>query len=263
LNSEAPQIASVLAPARRRVRYWIGNVVPRLGSRRLSYKQYSELDWWRAELPRFLDWYEGRLADLWGFPSPAPGAKITGYPALANALLTFADATRSKYPEELRVAADHFTGKKILDVGCGPIPFALGFVGCDVVGLDPLLTEYRRLGFPVDRYPDRITYVCGGAEDIPKPSAFFDAVISVNAIDHVDDPAAAAREITRVLRPGGVVRLHVHYHRSTTCEPHALDDDAVVHLFGHLGVRKIDERPVAPGEQVLGLDEKLTVWAND
>lgn len=43
----------------------------------------------------------------------------------------------------------------------------------------------------------------GGAEDIPTPDASFDVVLASLSMMYVIDRAAAAREIARVLRPGG------------------------------------------------------------
>lgn len=45
--------------------------------------------------------------------------------------------------------------------------------------------------------------VCGAGERLPYANDSFDAVLSHEVIEHVQDDAAAAREIVRVLRPGG------------------------------------------------------------
>ena len=44
--------------------------------------------------------------------------------------------------------------------------------------------------------------VCGAGEYLPYANDSFDAVLSHEVIEHVQDDAAAAREIVRVLRPG-------------------------------------------------------------
>jgi ubiquinone/menaquinone biosynthesis C-methylase UbiE len=43
----------------------------------------------------------------------------------------------------------------------------------------------------------------GSAEALPYGDATFDLVVALSALEFVDDPRAAAREICRVLRPGG------------------------------------------------------------
>jgi SAM-dependent methyltransferase len=47
----------------------------------------------------------------------------------------------------------------------------------------------------------------GTVESIPWPDAEFDRALSVNSMFYWPDPARGAREIRRVLRPGGVLVL--------------------------------------------------------
>lgn len=47
------------------------------------------------------------------------------------------------------------------------------------------------------------TDVLGVAERLPFKDASFDAVLSMNVLEHVKDPFQAARELMRVLKPGG------------------------------------------------------------
>lgn len=51
--------------------------------------------------------------------------------------------------------------------------------------------------------PFETTDVRGVAEVLPFTSGVFDAVISIAVLEHVKDPFGAAREIVRVLKPGG------------------------------------------------------------
>jgi SAM-dependent methyltransferase len=47
--------------------------------------------------------------------------------------------------------------------------------------------------------------LCGDISSCPEiPSGGFDAIISVDLLEHVREPWLAAKEITRLLRPGGV-----------------------------------------------------------
>jgi SAM-dependent methyltransferase len=43
------------------------------------------------------------------------------------------------------------------------------------------------------------------ASDVPRPEGYFDVVTCTNVLDRVDDPAAFAGELTRLLRPGGLL----------------------------------------------------------
>jgi ubiquinone/menaquinone biosynthesis C-methylase UbiE len=119
-----------------------------------------------------------------------------------------------------------------------------------------------RLGYPLHTYRTGTRFVHGHSEAMPIPDGFFDAVISVNALDHVDDFATTAREIGRVLRPGGRLRMHLHYHPANPVEPQQLDDRAVREAFAWCsGLEKIAESTenasssAAPGQV-------FTLWSN-
>lgn len=96
---------------------------------------------------------------------------------------------------------------RLLDVGCGggSHTAAFGAAGWDVVGIDvseAQLELARERGCEV---------VQGSAESLPFEDASFDAVVSTWTHTDVDDWPAAAREMRRVLHPGGpFVYLGVH-----------------------------------------------------
>ena len=241
-----------------------------LATRRLGDKQRRELRFWRRELARIVAWYAGRLPTLWDVPSPHVETPPRDVDLAAAAVGTWFETCKpTYYPRHLLLEPDAFAGMRVLDVGCGPIPFALAFEDCEVVALDPLLSYFRRLGFPTGIYPERLALVSAPAERMPFGSHSFDAVISVNALDHVDDFAAAAAEIERVLKPGGTVRFEIHYHAPTPLEPWALDDSVVLRSFSRLRLRKVCEQALeAWGSEGGGYgtrdsSERLTVWASD
>jgi SAM-dependent methyltransferase len=234
----------------------------------LGRKHLSELAWWEEGLRRRVAWYRGERT-MYGQPPPTDEVKLVRATVEASAGVTTVALSLERYPEALKIPRDHFAGKTILDLGCGPYPLSIAFDDCHIIGLDPLVHEYERAGFPLSEFADRVTFVRGFAEDMPFSSQSFDAVISVNAIDHVDDFPSAAREISRVLKRNGILRMHVHYHAPTELEPNALDDEEILEHLGHLGIEKVSEevpfvrasdtgsaKPVAP-------DERFVVWAND
>jgi len=55
------------------------------------------------------------------------------------------------------------------------------------------------------------TYAAGSAEDIPLPDASVDAALLFFMWHHVVDHAAAAREVLRVVRPGGKVFVQANF----------------------------------------------------
>jgi SAM-dependent methyltransferase len=206
---------------------------------------------------------------MYGQPPPTDEEKQVRGTVEASAGVTTVAVSLNRYPEALKIPRDHFAGKTILDLGCGPYPLSIAFEDCHIIGLDPLVREYERAGFPLSEFADRVTFVRGFAEDMPFSSDSFDAIISVNAIDHVDDFANAAREISRVLKKGGVLRMQVHYHAPKKLEPNALDDETILAHLGHLGIEKVsDEAASIPARDsgsiaTLAPDERFVVWAND
>jgi ubiquinone/menaquinone biosynthesis C-methylase UbiE len=106
------------------------------------------------------------------------------------------------------------------------------------------------------------------AENIPVDNGFFDVVVSVNTIDHVDDFPSVAREIRRVIKLGGFLILEVHYHKPTKTEPWTLDDKACIRYFGDLGIKKIHDGPFikfcASRERTerLVTTERQVIWSN-
>jgi SAM-dependent methyltransferase len=55
-----------------------------------------------------------------------------------------------------------------------------------------------------------IEVVCGTAEELPAEDGAFDAAVLMGVLCSVGDPAAALRELQRVLRPGGELRFWEH-----------------------------------------------------
>ncbi len=57
----------------------------------------------------------------------------------------------------------------------------------------------------------RHTDVVGDAHALPFREGSFDRVFAFNVFEHLRDPAGAAREILRVLKPGGAVAVHTAF----------------------------------------------------
>ena len=95
----------------------------------------------------------------------------------------------------------------ILEVGCGTgRNFPLYPPGAWVVGMDPdasMLRAARR------RAPGAYL-VRARAEALPFRDDVFPVVVSSLVFCSVDDPRAGLREVARVLRPGGVLRMLEH-----------------------------------------------------
>ena len=101
------------------------------------------------------------------------------------------------------------TGERILDLGAGTGSVAIRAAalvgdGGHVTGVD---ISSEMLGLARERASAlnlaNVTFREGRAEALPVDSSSFDAVLASLSLMYVIDRAAAAREIARVLRPGG------------------------------------------------------------
>jgi len=91
-------------------------------------------------------------------------------------------------------------GKRVLDAGCGKGRFSAiikrRYPQADVTALDISARMLRHV-------PSGIRTVQGGILDMPFADGRFDAVICIEALEHVVRIAEGVRELTRVLAPGG------------------------------------------------------------
>src|SRR3712207_2323755 len=119
-------------------------------------------------------------------------------------------------------------GQRVLDVGCGTgvTTAAAADLGAEVVGIDPsepYLDHARRL-----RARPGATFELADARAIAHPDAAFDAAVSTLVLDVVPDPLPIAREMLRVVRPGGVVASAVHEFRGAYAHVMMMLDAAAV-----------------------------------
>jgi len=100
-------------------------------------------------------------------------------------------------------------GLRVLDVGCGPgaltgeLVRRLGPNGVHAVDPSESFVAACR-----ERNPG-VDVVLGRAEELPHPDAAFDAALAQLVLHFVTNPEAAAAEMRRVVRPGGLVAASV------------------------------------------------------
>ncbi|WP_280265839.1 class I SAM-dependent methyltransferase [Nocardia wallacei] len=106
--------------------------------------------------------------------------------------------------------------RRVLDIACGPGNFThylserLSGDGY-AVGIDFSVPMLRRA--VTDNCGPRTGYVRGDARRLPFPDGSFDAVCCFGALYLIPDPMVAAREMIRVLAPGGRIAISTS-HRS-------------------------------------------------
>jgi ubiquinone/menaquinone biosynthesis C-methylase UbiE len=77
-----------------------------------------------------------------------------------------------------------------------------------------LIEKHQRNGMPLAA--DRLTFVQGDATALLFRDNFFDAILCINAFEHIPDPGKALAEIIRVLRPGGLA--YISFDPVWTCD---------------------------------------------
>ena len=93
---------------------------------------------------------------------------------------------------------------KVLDLGCGGGAYTRGIKNYrsdfHITGVD---ISKKSITYARKKDGD-INYVLGSVYSLPFNKNFFDAVVSIDALEHFDNPSKAFKEVYRVLKPGGV-----------------------------------------------------------
>jgi 2-polyprenyl-3-methyl-5-hydroxy-6-metoxy-1,4-benzoquinol methylase len=109
-----------------------------------------------------------------------------------------AELVREKYTGE---------SQQLLDFGCGPGSYSIVFAhfGYEVSGFDISEGNIRAAQALAERYSvaDRTHFQVSTAEQLDYPSSFFDLIVGIDILHHVDIRRAVP-ECLRVLKPGGV-----------------------------------------------------------
>jgi SAM-dependent methyltransferase len=110
-------------------------------------------------------------------------------------------------------------GDLVLDLGCGFGRHAYEalrrggrVVACDMSPAE--LVEVRKTFQVMHEYGElapgtMATATCGDATRLPFPDGTFDRIIASEVMEHIPDDLAALDELTRVLRPGGVLAVTI------------------------------------------------------
>jgi SAM-dependent methyltransferase len=203
-------------------------------------KYAEEKRFWKDEIKRYVNWYNGRCREMYGVPRPSSHERIVSMESIElNAIETWIIHDKWRYCKHLFVSPSYFSGLSVLEVGCGPLGLSRFFAGARVTGLDPLHDWYKDCGYQIDR--NGIENVSAVSEEMPFDSDSFDAIVSVNAIDHVDDFEKSISECERVCKQDGEIRIEIHYHEATVTEPVVLNDERVSAAFRKFNMRKIAE----------------------
>ncbi|MGC4055916.1 MAG: class I SAM-dependent methyltransferase [Paludibaculum sp.] len=108
--------------------------------------------------------------------------------------------------------SDSPAGSHILDVGSGTGSLAFAVADGDakarVEGIDPS-KEYVAYATQRNRFPDRVRFQVGDAQELSLPEAQFDAALSLLVFNFIPNEAKALQQVRRVTRPGGRIAAAV------------------------------------------------------
>lgn len=137
------------------------------------------------------------------------GAILSVSKEVFDQIETTGNVSDHDYDSTAKSIIEEYKDGLILDAGCG----LRSVYYPNVVNLE------------IVDYPT--TDVVGFADQLPFPDNTFDAVFSLNVLEHVRDPFSSAKELERVLKPGGKMYVAVpflqpfhgypnHYYNMTT-----------------------------------------------
>lgn len=113
-------------------------------------------------------------------------------------------------------------GSRLLDAGAGeqrlrPWCDHLTYVAQDYGGYIP---SHHDAGLHMQRWDYGKLDIVSDITSIPEPDASFDAVICMEVLEHVPDPLAAIRELSRLIKPRGSLILTAPFCSLTHFAPH-------------------------------------------
>ena len=150
-------------------------------------------------------------------------------------------------------AAASLEGLTVLDIGCGGglLCEPLARLGAQVTGIDPAEESIAAARQHASREALDIAYLASRAEDVAADGATFDAVLTMEVVEHVPDVPAFLELCAKLVRPGGLLLLSTI---NRTLKSYALAIVGAEYILRWLPVGTHQwDRFVTPGELTAGL----------
>lgn len=97
-----------------------------------------------------------------------------------------------------------------LDVGSGLFSF-MEATNLRLFALDPLMSEYQQLIYPISLVHPNITYMNVDCEKLPFLGDTIDFIVCTNVLDHTPNPQTMVNEMYRALKPMHKLYFEVNF----------------------------------------------------
>jgi SAM-dependent methyltransferase len=147
--------------------------------------------------------------------------------------------TTPDFSARIKFLMEHFSGKRIIDVGSGTGAYAIAMalrgsqVSCSEINQAEL--SYLKWLTSELSLTEAVDFTSSGT---------YDVALSINVLDHLEYPALMVKEISDYLQPGGSLLLYAHFSADGvhTSHPEAITD-TVRALANHFHREPRDKQP--------------------
>ena len=176
-------------------------------------------------------------------------------------------ATLSLHLERYQFAAAMVGGGTLLDLACG-VGYGTRLLAdsrAELTHLTGVDLDGGAVGYAKRRYADpRITFVQANAIEFLARSSPFDNIVSLETVEHMEDPVGFFAALVGVLKPGGVLVSSVPTTPSMDRNPHPRSDftERSFREFGNRhGLREVDSfcqrQPFSPWAILSGQEKRV------
>jgi SAM-dependent methyltransferase len=138
------------------------------------------------------------------------------HPLFARCLARSAAISERKGADALRMRLVDGLAGRVVEVGAGTGIQFRHYPGAvtDVIAIEPDPTLRAMALDAAAKAPVPVRVLAGVAEGLPLADGAVDAGVCAGVLCSIEDPAAALRDLARVIRPGGELRFYEHVRSS-------------------------------------------------